>query len=246
MHITKQTTPQRSSPLINKMKKHPTPTTKAEGQARSQSQTRANARKFETTKTTSVQHQEPSTTTQAASNPSTKQTALTFGTLLSSQRTDTHPPQPSDHLGGNPVNTTGSGAQCQSARPHSLRLPALPARRGSLLAEDLSGIVAPRPFRTVAARLGKGYGSPRRVSNGLTARAFREPGRDPPSTAGAVRRRHPACDHPSRHRVRRWSARPTRSGRPGAGARWVDRPSPSRGRSRESCRRSDTRAPTRR
>ena len=127
MHIDR---PRRAT--VNKMKKHPTPTQKrAEGQVRSQSQTRANARKFETTKTTSVQHQKPSTTTQAASSPSTKQTALTFGTLLSSQRTDTHPPQPSDHLGGNPVNTTGWPSQDQIAVQI---LPTSPDSRDEVLA----------------------------------------------------------------------------------------------------------------
>src|SRR3954468_7607334 len=54
--------------------------------------------------------------------------ALTFGTLLSSQRTDTHPPQSPDRLGGNPVNPTRPGSQCQPARPDPL-CPPSPAHR---------------------------------------------------------------------------------------------------------------------
>jgi hypothetical protein len=45
------------------------------------------------------------------------QLALTFGTLLSSQSTDAHPPQSLDRLGGNPVNITRSGSQCQLPGP---------------------------------------------------------------------------------------------------------------------------------
>src|SRR3954464_3168941 len=113
MHIDR---PRRAT--VNKMKKHPTPTHK-EQKARcdhspKHEQTLANLKQ---TKTTSVQHQRNPPPKKAANNPSTKQTALTFGTLLSSQRTDTHPPQPSDHLGGNPVNTTRSDSQCQPLVP---------------------------------------------------------------------------------------------------------------------------------
>jgi hypothetical protein len=45
------------------------------------------------------------------------QLALTFGTLLSSQRSNAHPQKPLDLLGGNLINATRSDSRCQTARP---------------------------------------------------------------------------------------------------------------------------------
>jgi len=64
-----------------------------------------------------------------ANNTKQKHLALTIGTLLSSQRTDTHPPRPFDLLGGNPINVTGSILACQVAlSSESVRLWSGPSR----------------------------------------------------------------------------------------------------------------------
>ena len=94
--------------------------------------------------------------------------ALTFGTLLSSQRTDAHPPRPLDRLGGNPGNITRFGSQCQTARPVSAR----PAAT-SLLAE-WTGDSLPGPIGTVAARLGEQYGQQSAMSTGAALTGFHD------------------------------------------------------------------------
>ena len=81
--------------------------------------------------------------------------ALTFGTLLSSQSTDAHPPRPLDRLGGNPGNTTRLGSQCQTARPGPRDLPSSARLEPTPCGVSLcGGLSLPGPIGTVAARLG--------------------------------------------------------------------------------------------
>jgi hypothetical protein len=75
--------------------------------------------------------------------PAPEEMALTFGTLLSSQRTDAHPQWSLNRLGGNPVNITRPGPQCQTARPDPTDSPPLPARAAMLLTEAVRDCHSP-------------------------------------------------------------------------------------------------------
>src|ERR1700709_170813 len=53
------------------------------------------------------------------------QLALTFGTLLSSQRSNAHPQKPLDLIRGNLINATRSDPRCQTRSSRSFSAPAL-------------------------------------------------------------------------------------------------------------------------
>ncbi len=72
-------------------------------------------------------------TTNGPRRPGLNKLALTFGTLLSSQGTDAHPPGPLGRSGGNPINVTRSGARCQNRPSRPIRSRFLgPGRRQAI------------------------------------------------------------------------------------------------------------------